>query len=99
MILAAATLPPPVDAYLKQAFPGLVRPSETLSNHHLHQLPSTLTENFVRVAVGEKLEVLERLLRAELRHVDSFKIQRSIVFCNHADSCRAVDHFLNDAGN
>eukprot|EP00944_MAST-04C_sp_MAST-4C-sp1_P010453 g10453.t1 len=59
-----------------------------ITDKSLHQLPSTLKINSIKCGNLEKLVTLENLVTSE----------PTLVFCNNINSCRAVEHALNNKG-
>eukprot|EP00238_Polyblepharides_amylifera_P002626 CAMPEP_0196578182 /NCGR_PEP_ID=MMETSP1081-20130531/7131_1 /TAXON_ID=36882 /ORGANISM="Pyramimonas amylifera, Strain CCMP720" /LENGTH=605 /DNA_ID=CAMNT_0041897317 /DNA_START=222 /DNA_END=2039 /DNA_ORIENTATION=+ len=90
VIMVAATITKPVRRLLEEALPDMrdVRASST------HKANELCTHSFVRVPGTEsKLEHLRQVVN---RDVKSGK--RTMIFCNTVDSCRAVEHYMQENG-
>ncbi|KAH9128884.1 hypothetical protein LEN26_001047 [Aphanomyces euteiches] len=85
-LLAAATVKPPMDQVFAAAFPNL----KLVSGKTVHQTPSSLTEEHIRVPGTEGKH---GALRASLSQWGKAK---AVVFCNSTASCRSTDHMLQE---
>ncbi|MCO5569026.1 hypothetical protein L7F22_022732 [Adiantum nelumboides] len=77
-----------VQKLLDDEFPGV----KHIQTSTLHKKVSTARHGFIKLAATEnKLESLLQVLEPSLA-----KKERVMVFCNTLNSCRAVDHYLNE---
>ncbi|OQR88913.1 DEAD/DEAH box RNA helicase [Achlya hypogyna] len=93
-LLAAATVKPPMDEVFSSGFRDLkwARPSPHVTGASVHQTPTAITEEFIRVPGSEGKH-------AALRESLSFaKEGKTIVFCNSTASCRSTEHMLHEHG-
>ncbi|MCO5605731.1 hypothetical protein L7F22_059915 [Adiantum nelumboides] len=89
-VLVTATITQAVQKLLDEEFPGI----KHIRTSTLHKKISTARHAFIKLAATEnKLESLLQVLEPSLS-----KKERVMVFCNTLNSCRAVDHFLNENG-
>ncbi|KAI5060358.1 hypothetical protein GOP47_0024778 [Adiantum capillus-veneris] len=90
MVLVTATITKAVQTLLDDEFPGI----KHIQTSTLHKKVSTARHGFIKLAGTEnKLESLLQVLEPSLA-----KNERVMVFCNTLNSCRAVDHYLNENG-
>lgn len=90
LVLVAATVKPPLDQVLMKRFGNL----RLVSDSNVHQTPSLLHEEFVRVTPESKHSALRDALGSrELK-----KGEKTIVFCQNSASCRSTDHMLRESG-
>lgn len=89
IILAAATIKPPLDQVLMKRFGDL----RLVSDDKIHRTPATIQEEFVRVTPESKHSALRDAL-----HLREFKKEKTIVFCQNSASCRSTDHMLRENG-
>jgi len=87
---AGATHPPTAVDLYKKYFPGA-----KFVNVDLHRPPPGLQQRFISTSPGEKTQELIALL-GEAEKDGSLRGGRIIVFANSTESCRFVDHFLNE---
>eukprot|EP00897_Mesotaenium_endlicherianum_P005549 jgi/Mesen1/5021/ME000025S04420 len=88
-ILVTATITKAVQRLLDEEFPG-IRHIRTTS---LHKRVANARHDFLPVAGSEnKLDTLLQVVETSLA-----KGQHVMVFCNTVQSCRAVDHFLQES--
>ena len=87
-ILVSATMTKQVKQLTKEIFPKM-REVETST---LHKGVSGSKHAFLPVQ-GDKLELVLQLVEADLG-----KQEKTIVFCNTLDSCRAVEHYCSEQG-
>eukprot|EP00899_Mesostigma_viride_P017260 jgi/Mesvir1/25535/Mv01782-RA.2 len=89
-VLVAATVKKGIANMIAEKFPSMAH----VKTSTLHKGVASARHNFITVPAGEnRLDYLKRLVDKAVR-----KEERVMVFCNTVDSCRAVDHYLNDAG-
>lgn len=87
-ILVTATITQAVQRLLDDEFPGI----KHIRTSTLHKKVSNARHGFIKLSGSEnKLESLLQVLEPSLT-----KGERVMVFCNTLNSCRAVDHFLNE---
>ena len=94
-VFASAVLSPSVSAYVEQTLGGnrFASAPAVVRGPALHRPAGRLTSEWLAVKGGAKMEALIDTvgrLRGDGR--------RAIVFCNTANSCRAVEHSLREAG-
>jgi superfamily II DNA/RNA helicase len=75
-------------------------PKAKLLSVDLHQTPSSLRQQFIRVSGpnGRTDEILALLKQEIHKKTRSLSGGRVMVFCNTVDSCRFLDHFLQEHG-
>ncbi|RLN47735.1 hypothetical protein BBJ28_00011215 [Nothophytophthora sp. Chile5] len=89
MILAAATIRPPLDQVLKKKFGEL----RTVSDDKIHRTPTTIREEFVRVMPESKHSALREALQLHKR-----RAAKTMVFCRNSASVRSTEHMLREHG-
>jgi superfamily II DNA/RNA helicase len=85
-VLVAATIKSPLDQILRKKIGGL----EFLCDENIHKIPSTITEEFIRVPVKSKHPALREAL------LTLGKDSKSIVFCRNTASCQSTEHMLRE---
>ncbi|KAG6878009.1 hypothetical protein C0992_008756 [Termitomyces sp. T32_za158] len=102
LILASATIPASLAAYLDTHHPKMMR----LASPRLHHLPKTLQTEYVNWSGGNKHADIER----RIRHVwaeDSFKLKvddspqqlsKILIFCNKSTKVKDLGDFLVEQG-
>ena len=89
-VLVSATMTRQVKQLVSHMFPKI----RTVETSSLHKGVSGSKHTFLPAQVGvDKLDVAMQLLES-----DYARGQRTIVFCNTLDSCRAVEHYLSEQG-
>lgn len=89
IVLVAATVKSPLDQVLMKRFGNL----RLVSDNNVHQTPSLIHEEFVRVTPETKHSALRDAL-----NLREFKKEKTIVFCQNSASCRSTDHMLRENG-
>ncbi|EQC26415.1 hypothetical protein SDRG_15760 [Saprolegnia diclina VS20] len=87
-LLAAATVKPPMDEVFSSGFKDL----KWVSGATVHQTPTAITEEFIRVPGSDGKHAA---LRESLSYLQDGK---TIVFCNSTASCRSTEHMLHEHG-
>uniref|UniRef100_A0A7S2ZQI7 Helicase C-terminal domain-containing protein n=2 Tax=Rhodosorus marinus TaxID=101924 RepID=A0A7S2ZQI7_9RHOD len=70
-------------------------PSAKYINVDLHKAPPGLTQRFIHTTPGEKTRELTALL-GDAENDGTLRGGRIIIFTNTTESCRFLDHFLNE---
>lgn len=91
-IAVGATHPRAAEEVYAEEFPEAKR-----VDVDLHRPPPGLQQTFITVNANSKLQELVPLL-GEARRDGSLRGGRMIVFCNTIDSCRFLDHYLQESG-
>ncbi|CAM6088770.1 unnamed protein product [Calypogeia fissa] len=89
-VLVTATITKAVQKILDEEFPGI----RHIQTSTLHKKVASARHDFLKLSGTEnKLEALTQVLEPSLA-----KGNHCMVFCNTLNSCRAVDHHLNENG-
>ncbi len=92
IVAVGATMPQGVVKRIdKVALCGAER--KIITARSTHSVPSSLKEEWIRVATGDKMPFLEQALTTVC------KWRKCIVFVNTPDCARAVEYFLNERGH
>jgi len=87
-ICASATVSNAVKELLADRFPT----AKIVHSSNLHLTVPTLKQVFVETNYGEKQAKLLEVMKSTKQK------GKSMIFCNTIDSCRALDHYLNECG-